>query len=293
VRAWGVGAATKANVNASQAALPGLIVTRPHQQALAQVAELRVAGLHAQALPLIDIAAADDPAPLLQAWQALAANRLVMFVSANAVQHFFAARPTGAVWPPEVLAGSTGPGTSAALLAAGVPAAQLVQPAAPVPPAPPQWDTEALWARLQHLGWAGRRVLVVRGEGGRDWLADTLRAHGASVAFVAAYRRLPPQPDAAALVLLADAQARPQRWYWLFSSSEAVAHLVALVPGADWRLARAWASHPRIEQAARQAGFGQVQPMPANATEMARRMHADAADASGAAGAAGAVDVDA
>lgn len=258
---------------------PGLIVTRPLQQALAQVSELRAAGLQAQALPLIDIAAIDDPAPLLQAWRSLAANRLVMFVSANAVQHFFAARPGGASWPPEVLAGSTGPGTSAALLAAGVPADHLVQPAAPVPPAPPQWDTEALWLRLQHLGWAGRRVLVVRGDGGRDWLADTLRAHGAEVSFAAAYRRCAPLLDAQGLALLADAQARPHGWCWLFSSSEAVGHLQALAPHADWSRSRAWASHPRIEQAARRAGFGRVQPMPTDAAGMAQCLREGAADA--------------
>jgi uroporphyrinogen-III synthase len=42
---------------------------------------------------------------------------------------------------------------------------------------------------------------------------------------------------------------------WLFSSSEAIAHLPI---GLDWGQARALATHPRIAQAAREAGFGQV-----------------------------------
>lgn len=250
----------------------GLIVTRPLQQALLQVQQLRAAGLDAHALPLIDIAAVDDAAPLRQAWQVLPQHRLVMFVSANAVQHFFVARPPGLDWPAGVLAGSTGPGTSAALLAAGVPPAQLVQPAHPEPPAAPQWDTEALWHRLQAQDWAGQRALVVRGEGGRDWLADTLRAHGAEVGFVAAYRRCAPQPDAAGRALLADALARPLHWCWMFSSSEAVTHLQALAPQARWQGSRAWASHPRIEQAARRAGFGQVEAVPAGIDSMARQL---------------------
>jgi uroporphyrinogen-III synthase len=45
---------------------------------------------------------------------------------------------------------------------------------------------------------------------------------------------------------------------WLFSSSEAVANLVASLPGQSFGQARAVATHPRIAQAAREAGFGCV-----------------------------------
>lgn len=230
-----------------------LIVTRPAAQAGAWVAALRDAGVDAVALPLIDIAAVDDPAPLHQAWRELPACALAMFVSANAVQHFFAARPEGASWPAGTLAGSTGPGTSAALRAAGVGDA-LVEPA----PDAAAFDSEALWARLRDRDWAGRRALVVRGEDGRDWLAQTLRERGARVAFVAAYRRCAPVLDAGARALLAAAQAQPAGHGWLFSSSEAVAQLRALAPAADWSKALALATHPRIAEAAREAGFGQV-----------------------------------
>jgi uroporphyrinogen-III synthase len=216
---------------------------------------LREAGLDAQALPLIDIAPVADLAPLRAAWQALPAQALVMFVSVNAVLHFFAARPAaGHAWPADVLAGAAGPGTAASLRQAGVPEAQVVSPADDAP----AFDTEALWALLQHRPWQGRQVLVVRGDGGRDWLADTLRQHGASVCFLPAYRRLSPTPDAAGRALLALAQAAPATQLWLFSSSEAVANLQALAPEARWSTALALATHPRIAQAARAAGFGQV-----------------------------------
>ena len=229
-----------------------LIVTRPAAQATPWVAALQALGLDAQALPLIAIAPPHDLAPVRAAWQTLDALTLVMFVSANAVEQFFAARPAGAEWPEALLAGSTGPGTSAALRAVGV---QLIEePAADVP----QFDTEALWARLATRRWQGAQVMVVRGEGGRDWLADTLRAHGAEVAFLAAYRRLPPALDAAARALLAVAHAKPEQHLWLFSSSEAVGHLQRLSIGSDWSAAQAFASHPRIAQAVRQAGFGRV-----------------------------------
>ncbi|MDP1648025.1 MAG: uroporphyrinogen-III synthase [Rubrivivax sp.] len=239
-----------------------LIVTRPRAQAAAWVRELCSLGQDVAALPLIDIAALDDPAPLYRAWQRLDGYALVIFVSANAVQHFFAAAPAGSGWPAKVLAGSTGPGTSAALRAAGVPAAALVEPAADAP----AFDSEALWAQVSGQDWAGRRVLVVRGEDGRDWLAETLRARGAAVDFVAAYRRRPPLCSAAEAALLQSALAAPAEHLWLFSSSEAVANLRALAPAADWSRSAALASHSRIVQAARAAGFGRVDlaaPVPA------------------------------
>lgn len=251
-----------------------LIVTRPAAQAAPWVAALRAAGVDAVALPLIDIAPVDDPAPLRQAWSELASYALVMFVSANAVEHFFAARPAGAAWPPGTLAGSPGPGTSAALRAAGVGDA-LVEPA----PDAPAFDSEALWARLQARDWTGRRALIVRGEDGRDWLAQVLRVRGAAVDFVAAYRRCAPVPDADGRALLAVAQAQPAGHAWLFSSSEAVARLRALAPAADWAAALALATHGRIADAARAAGFGRVVAVGPQPVAVAAALAAARADA--------------
>ena len=101
-------------------------------------------------------------------------------------------------------------------------------------------------------------MLVVRGEQGRDWLADTLQAQGAAVQFVAAYRREAPRLDAAGSALLHAAQVHAQDHVWLFSSSEAIGHLRALAPAANWGRSQALATHPRIAQAARAAGFAQV-----------------------------------
>ena len=72
-----------------------LIVTRPRAQATAWVRELQALGQQVSALPLIDIAALDDTAPLHRAWQRLDAYTMVFFVSANAVTHFLAAAPAG------------------------------------------------------------------------------------------------------------------------------------------------------------------------------------------------------
>ena len=237
-----------------------LIVTRPRAQAVDWVSRLQALGVPALALPLIDIAALQDTAPVRSAWRLLPACALVMFVSANAVQHFFSAAPVRRPgWPGGVRAGSTGPGTSAALRAAGVPEGSIVEPAQDAPAS----DSEALWTRLQAEPWAGRQVLVVRGEDGRDWLADALRAEGAEVCFVAAYRRQPPALASAARGVLRAALAEPASHVWHFSSSEAIANLQAwgqaLPAPADWSHSLALAAHPRIVQAAGNAGFGRVE----------------------------------
>ncbi|KPF55965.1 uroporphyrinogen-III synthase [beta proteobacterium AAP51] len=254
-----------------------LIVTRPAAQAAGWVQALQALGQPAAALPLIDITGPEDPVPLQAAWAGLGGLALVMFVSANAVQHFFAHAPAGSAWPTGLRAACTGPGTASALRTAGVPASGVVQPAEEAA----SFDSEALWALLAGEPWAGRRVLVVRGEQGRNWLADTLRAAGAEVGFVVAYRRHCPVPDAAGQALLAAARADPAAHLWVFSSSEAVGHLRSLAPQADWSQALALASHPRIAQAAQGLGFGQVQlvavPTPAAVAEAARALQASLA----------------
>jgi uroporphyrinogen-III synthase len=236
-----------------------VLVTRPQPQADEWVARLREAGFDAVALPLLHIAAVPQK-PLRAAWDALqgAGVDALVFVSPNAVSHFFAVRSGGAAWPERVWAAAPGPGTAQALIEAGVPPQCVLQPAADSA----RFDSESLWERMRSLPWHGRRVCVVRGEGGRDWLAQRLLEEGAQVDFLQAYGRGAPQLDAAQQALLQAALGQPQDFMWLFSSSEAVGYLPALAgEGADWSRSRALASHPRIAQAARDIGFALVEPV--------------------------------
>jgi uroporphyrinogen-III synthase len=237
-----------------------LIVTRPAAQAADWVRQLHALGQPAQALPLIGVQALADTSHLVAAWERLASLAMVIFVSPNAVQHFFAARPlaAGSAWPKAVLAGSTGPGTSAALRRAGVPESSLLEPNAQTL----VFDSEALWLTLQAWPWAGARVAVVRGEVGRDWLAERLRGQGAQLEFITAYQRLPARLTEPEAALLQAAIANPGAYVWLFSSSQAVLELQRLAPAANWQHSRAVASHPRIVQAAQDAGFGWVGTSP-------------------------------
>jgi uroporphyrinogen-III synthase len=228
-----------------------VVVTRPAAQAAAWVQSLAAHGIDAVAVPLIDIAPPDDVAAVGAAWRGLAAQRLVVFVSPNAAQAFFERRPADAAWPASARAASVGPGTTQVLRALGVPA--IVEPA----PDSAQFDSEALWQRLCGEDWAGAPVLVVRGDGGREWLADTLRDRGARVGHIAAYRRVAPRLAGDTLRALEAALGQPGEHVWLFSSSEAIDHLVAARAGR-WHAARAIATHPRIAERARACGFGAV-----------------------------------
>lgn len=242
---------------------PTLVVTRPEPQCTAWVARFQALGQPARALPLLRIETVPEFAPAVAAaWAGLAARRLVMFVSPNAVERFFAdvSETSGPIWPPSVLAGATGPGTVAALRAYGVPEVAIAAPA----PDARQFDADTLWRdTLSRLDWQGAAVLIVRGEAGRDWLAQTLRTHGAEVEMLAAYRQAAPLWRADECAALAELLAAPTRHVWLFSSSQAVQHLrahLAADPSA-WAAAcrvPALATHPRIAETAVSAGLAQV-----------------------------------
>lgn len=248
------------------------IVTRPERDATQWVVHLHARGIDAVALPLIAIRGCAHPearAALQAAREAWPRWRAVMFVSSNAAHHFFDPPGTGAalfagdpaalprIWAP-------GPGTAQALRQAGVPAEAIDRPA----PDAAQFDSESLWAQVAPQVRQGDRILIVRGaqadsDGrdtvagtGREWLAQQIAAAGGHAEFVAAYERGAPDFSAEQLALARTAATDGS--LWLFSSSEAVAHLGAALPGQDWSGARALATHPRIAQAAQDAGFGAV-----------------------------------
>ncbi len=257
-----------------------LVVTRPQPQADAWVAQLAARGWPALAIPLLAIEAAAEAGPVLAAWQALADKALVMFVSPNAAARFFALRPAHCAWPADALAAGTGPGTHQALLAAGVPAAQICSPGMQDPAYGGPFDSEALWQGLAGRDWAGRQTLIVRGQGGRDWLADALRQRGASVHFVEAYRRTGVVLDGPARRRLQAVLDAPASYLWLLSSSQAVGHLPALAPpGQAWVAHQALATHGRIAAAALALGFGRVGLCDPTPDAVVRALHSGCPDA--------------
>lgn len=255
---------------------PRVIVTRPEREAQAWAAALQARGVTCETLPLIEIAALPVPSALAGAWAAVSSHLAVMFVSANAVRYFMAARPAGQPMP-SCRAWSTGPGTRAALLAAGWPEALIDSPDESVA----QFDSEALWSlvaqRVQALVGDSQlqlSVLIVRGAdgqgqlAGRDWLARQLEISGLAVLQAVAYVRQAPRLSAAQIQRVR--QAFSDGSWWLFSSSEAAQHLLQACPELPLAQARALATHPRIAQRLQQLGWGRVDLVPAGVDAQAQ-----------------------
>lgn len=227
------------------------------------VAALERHGLRTLQFPLLDIA----PTPNLDDLRAALADpsryALVVFVSPNAVQQAFAAMPEGFRWPQDVPAAVVGPASAQALAAHGVaaPTYRVIRPDSHADDA--RQDSEALYARLDVATLSGREVLIVRGNGGREWLADRLREAGVAVRAVEAYRRGVPVPDAAAWAALREVLAG--RHAWTLTSSEAARNLDSLARASlsaaeveALYAAPCFAPHARIVEQAQSLGFRDV-----------------------------------
>jgi uroporphyrinogen-III synthase len=232
-----------------------VLVTRPQAEASRWVEDLRGAVSMPVALPLIAIVPVPQPQALQDAWGQLDRYRAVMFVSGNAVRISSRTGPRPPAGRPYPCLGARN-GTADALVEAGVAPAlvmRLRRDAA-------QFDSETLWQRW--AGQVGGRSCADRTRRGsgrkgtdRDWLAEQLARAGVEVQSIAAYLRAAPVFSQAqrTCALLGATQG-----VWLFSSSQGIANLRGLLPAQDWSQARALATHPRIAQAARLAGFGVV-----------------------------------
>jgi uroporphyrinogen-III synthase len=227
-----------------------IVVTRPTAQALNLVDLIRAAGGEPIALPLLEIAPAVDATALARTIARLADYALAIFVSPNAVAHFVAQLRAQGGWPPALRAAAIGGSTAAALADAGV--SSIVAPAG-------RFDSEALLElpELSATAIVGRRVLIVRGNGGRELIAETLHERGAIVDAVAAYERSP-APSAAAIVSL----LRNKKLDALtISSSEGLRVLFAMLDTdacASLRATPTFVSHQRINALAVELGLRRV-----------------------------------
>lgn len=233
-----------------------VIVTRPAAEAVKWVHALDSEGWDALALPLITIAPLHDRTLLDAARQRVGEYDALMFVSAAAAGHFLRESEVDAAVRCRFWA--TGPGTTRALCEAGVPGSSIDAPASDAA----QFDSEALWQLVRGQVQPGTRVLIVRGGDasgqatGRDWLAREITEAGGICEGVAAYRRVSPSFSDDERRLAAEAATGSA--IWLFSSSEAITNLQRMTPGIAWHDASAIATHERVADAARAAGFGRV-----------------------------------
>jgi len=115
---------------------------------------------------------------------------IVVFISPNAVSRSVGLLPVGGISPAVKIA-AVGRGTGKCLAEAGI-SVDLIPEG--------RFDSEALLDSPALRAPEGKRILIVRGEGGRALLGDTLAERGAMVTYVEAYRRRCPTGDASQLL---------------------------------------------------------------------------------------------
>ncbi len=238
-----------------------VVITRPAAQAGPLAAKVAALGWPVQLLPLLEIHALDgeaECAQLQRVLERLAEYGLVVFVSPNAIDCVFARL---AAWPAGVPLAVVGEGSRMALAAHGVTDANA-SITSPLDTA--RSDSEHLLLALDLPALRGKRVLIVRGDGGRDFLADGLRAAGAVVEFVTAYRRQVPTLTPALRATLENLLQHNNDW--IITSSEALRGLLALLDELDdkkttvakMQQQHLIVPHARIAQTAAALGFARV-----------------------------------
>lgn len=228
-----------------------IVVTRPEGQADSLCEGIAQRGGVALRFPVLAIAPPVDESDLARATARLDDFDLAFFVSPNAVDFALRYILSRRTWPEGLTVATVGGGSERALRGHGF--ARVVAPLS-------GFDSEAVLAlpTFTPAALCGRRVVIFRGDGGRDLLGSELRARGAEVEYVTAYRRYRPEADAA---VLTNALRDGHLDALVLTSSEGVRNLTDMLGREGVRkLAQVpvFVPHPRIAGFALEAGFRTV-----------------------------------
>jgi len=205
----------------------GIVITRPLQAAEALAAELVAAGARPFVFPALAIEELPWSSRIEASLARLASASWAIFVSANAVERGLAAASRAGAWPANVRVAAVGEATAQALQAAGV--RDVVAPHE-------RHDSDALLALPELQSVSGQRVMIFRGEGGRERLKEGLEARGAHVEYIECYRRVRPVADPAALL---QAWSRGEVDAVSVLSGETLENFLAMIGSDGKRLAAA------------------------------------------------------
>ncbi len=169
-----------------------VLVTRPEHQAenLSRLIEQR--GGIAVRFPTLEIVSRDDDR-IKSTLANLDGFRWVVFISANAVNFALKANSGKIPRTKSVRFAAVGQATAQAMKMAGLPVDLVPEYG---------YNSEALLEMPQLQQVEGQNCLIVRGEGGREQLATTLRSRGAEVDYLEVYKRIIPRMDSSPVVEL-------------------------------------------------------------------------------------------
>jgi uroporphyrinogen-III synthase len=227
----------------------GVLVTRPAHQAGALAEKIRAAGGNPVLFPVLEILDIADPHPLLELIGRLDEFDLAIFISPNAVNKALSLIQANREIPSGLKFSAVGQGTVAALQKFGI--RSVIAPTK-------RFDSEALLEMAELKEVAGKRVVIFRGDGGRQLLGQTLIERGAKLEYAECYRRAKPVADVAPLLEgLVDGRLKAVT----MTSSEGLRNLFDMIGTS----AQAWltriplfVSHERIARSAEKLGFADI-----------------------------------
>ncbi len=200
----------------------GVLVTRPAAQAGKLISLIEERGGTALCFSALAI----EPLPLSDATSKLLADAsrfdIVVFVSRNAVLQAVRFMPD--INQPEPLIAVVGPGT----------AAELRNAHYTVDIGPGQTaDSEGLLAESGLQAVASKKILIVRGQGGREHLASALRDRGAEVIYAEVYRRIRPHHCATLVDDVSTALREGRIRFTLVNSVATLENLLSYFPDSE------------------------------------------------------------
>lgn len=230
----------------------GVVITRPAGEAQRLSALIREAGGEPLVYPALEILDTPDPAALDALISRLDDFDVAIFISPTAVDKAMTRITALRVMPKQLRCAAIGPGGVRALRRFGV--GEVIAPA----DNSPRHDSESLLASPSMQTVNGRRIVIFRGDGGRELLSDTLTARGATVESVSCYRRGKPTFDPAPLMA---AWARGAVAAVIVTSSEGLHNFCERLGTAAQPYLQETpivVPHPRIAAAARERGMTRV-----------------------------------
>ncbi|MBF6615417.1 MAG: uroporphyrinogen-III synthase [Candidimonas sp.] len=224
-----------------------VVLTRPKGKNEALASRLQAAGFSTLLLPALCI----GPLATGPVLPKPADYDLIVFVSGNAVHYYLellATHGLDGAWPATTRAATVGASSATLLYESGLlPEANILHPDASLA----SQDSESLWPILQQHLPTTRKVLIVRGHSGREWLGRRLLEAGLQVDRLAVYEREPAQwkaQEGERLEGVLRDEARP--CVFLLTSGEGVdavhSNLSRLGLAPLWTRARFIAIHERV-----------------------------------------------
>jgi uroporphyrinogen-III synthase len=220
-----------------------IAITRPVDQAKKLTALINEAGGIPILFPLIEITPLNDYKQFDAVISDIASYDWAIFISSNAVQNGMPRLVKTGV-PPNLKFAAIGPTTAKAITEFGI--SNVLAPK-------DRFDSESLLALPEIQEVKNKKIMIVRGVGGRDVLAESLKSRGAQVTFAECYQRINPQTNCN---LLTQLYTEKKLHGIVVTSSEAMRHLLDLAGDASWlRNVTLFVNHARIAELPLQMGL--------------------------------------